>query len=258
MTPSSLPISFKNRILSALPATVMQQVSPHLSAVDLPRNRTLDEANRAADYVYFLEDGVCSIVTTMENGTGVEVGVIGSEGFVGISAALGSDFSPNRYFMQIPGYGFCMKTGIFTGLVDLNAPLRLCLLRSVQGLLVQTAQTAGCNRLHELHERLARWLLMCRDRVQSDQILVTQEFLAIMLGTRRSSVTVAAGILQKAGLITGSRGCVTVQDHTGLEDAACECYQVVHDEYVRLGLLEQGSTEFSTGRVIRLAIAAEI
>jgi hypothetical protein len=118
--------------------------------------------------------------------------------------------------------------------------------------MVQTAQTAACNRLHDLQERLARWLLMCRDGVQSDRILVTQEFLATMLGTRRSSVTVAAGILQKAGLITCSRGQVAILDHAGLADAACECYQVVHDVYVQLGLFENGRGEFESHRAIRL------
>lgn len=108
---------------------------------------------------------------------------------------------------------------------------------ALQGYLVQTAQTAACNRIHELEERLARWLLMCSDRIQSDHIRITHEFLATMLGTRRSSVTVAAGILHKAGLIDYSRGDVTIQDRKGLVQAACECYQFVHEEYVRLGLL---------------------
>jgi CRP-like cAMP-binding protein len=194
----------------------------------------------------------------MENGSSVEVGFIGREGFVGTAAVLDSGSSPNRYFMQVPGYGYRIKAKVLRELADTCAPLRLCLLRAVQGLLVQTAQTAACNRLHNLEERLARWLLMCRDRVQSDQILVTQEFLATMLGTRRSSVTVAAGMLQKAGLITSTRGRVAILDHAGLADAACECYQVVHDEYVRLGLFEHGSMEFATARIIELPVAADI
>ncbi|MGA9668776.1 MAG: Crp/Fnr family transcriptional regulator [Terracidiphilus sp.] len=168
----------------------------------------------------------------------VEVGIIGRDGFVGVSAVLGAGHSPNRCFMQIPGNGFRMKAKTLIELSDGSAALRMCLLRSVQGLLVQTAQTAACNRVHELHERLARWLLMCRDRVQTDQILITQEFLATMLGTRRSTVTVAAGMLQKAGLITYTRGHVTIQNHRGLIEAACECYKVVHDETVRIGLLD--------------------
>jgi CRP-like cAMP-binding protein len=240
-----------------MPAEVIQLVSPHLTLMDLPRNRTLKQANQVAEGAYFLEGGVCSIVATMENGASVEVGLIGREGFVGTAAVLDTGRSPNYHFMQIPGYGYRMKAQVLRGLADTCTPLRLCLLRSVQGLLVQIAQTAACNRLHDLEERMARWLLMCRDRVQSDQILVTQEFLATMLGTRRSSVTVAAGILQKAGIITCSRGRVAILDHAGLADAACECYQVVHAEYVRLGLLEVGPMEFATARVIQLAIAVD-
>ena len=108
--------------------------------------------------------------------------------------------------------------------------------RGIQGLLAQTAQTAACNRAHELEERLARWLLMCHDRVGTDRLTITGEFLAMMLGTRRTTMNVAAGILQKAGLIAHSRGHVTIADHGGLADAACECYQTVHDEYLRFGL----------------------
>jgi len=257
MRSTSPPTIYKNRLLASMPAEVIQLVSPHLTLMDLPRNRTLKQANQVAEGAYFLEGGICSIVATMENGASVEVGLIGREGFVGTAAVLDTGRSPNYHFMQIPGYGYRMKAQVLRGLADTCTPLRLCLLRSVQGLLVQIAQTAACNRLHDLEERMARWLLMCRDRVQSDQILVTQEFLATMLGTRRSSVTVAAGILQKAGIITCSRGRVAILDHAGLADAACECYQVVHAEYVRLGLLEVGPMEFATARVIQLAIAVD-
>ena len=257
MRSTSPPTIYKNRLLASMPAEVIQLVSPHLTLMDLPRNRTLKQANQVAEGAYFLEGGVCSIVATMENGASVEVGLIGREGFVGTAAVLDTGRSPNYHFMQIPGYGYRMKAQVLRGLADTCTPLRLCLLRSVQGLLVQIAQTAACNRLHDLEERMARWLLMCRDRVQSDQILVTQEFLATMLGTRRSSVTVAAGILQKAGIITCSRGRVAILDHAGLADAACECYQVVHAEYVRLGLLEVGPMEVATARVIQLAIAVD-
>jgi CRP-like cAMP-binding protein len=238
MQPASLKLLHKNRLLASLPDLALHQLAPHLTPVDLPMNLTLQEPGQTIETVYFLEDGICSIVATMEDGMSVEAGVIGREGFVGMPVMLGAAHSPNRSFMQIPGYGFRVKAQILTELADASAPLRSRLLRSVHGLLVQTAQTAACNRVHDLHERLARWLLMCHDRVQTDQLLITQEFLAIMLGTRRSSVSVAAGILQKAGLITYARGHVTIQNLPGLEDAACECYKVVHDEYVRLGLLE--------------------
>jgi CRP-like cAMP-binding protein len=237
MQPSSIPKSYANRVLALLPPLEMRQLEPYLSPVDLPRNLTLHEPGQHIDTVYFLEAGICSIVATMSDGMTIEVGIIGRDGFVGTPAILGADHSPNRCFMQIPGHGFKVKAKILTEQAEASGPLRLCLLRSVQALVVQTAQTAACNRVHELHKRLARWVLMCGDRVQSDRLLITHEFLAIMLGTRRSSVTVAAGTLQKAGLISHTRGHVTIENHLGLVDAACECYTVVHKEYCRLGLL---------------------
>jgi CRP-like cAMP-binding protein len=225
-------------VLAALPDAVIKKLAPNLVPVNLPLNLTLIEPGHAVEYVYFLEDGVCSIVATMENGMAVEVGIIGRDGFVGTPVALGADQSPNRRFMQLAGYGFRVKAGILSDLADESAPLRVCLLRSVQGLIVQTAQTAACNRVHDLHKRLARWLLMCRDRIQTNKLSITHELLAVMLGTRRSSVTVAAGALQKAGLIAYARGQVVICNRAGLEGAACECYRIVRDESVRLGLLE--------------------
>ena len=186
------------------------------------------------DTVYFLEAGICSIVVTMESGNTVEVGITGRDGFVGVPAVLGTGQSPNRSFIQIPGHGFSVKARVLSEQAEASPALRACLQRGIQGLLVQTAQTAACNRVHELEERLARWLMLCHDRVQEDHLPITHEFLAMMLGTRRTTVTVAAGILQKAGLISYSRGRVTIQDRDGLANAACECYQTIHAEYVRL------------------------
>lgn len=230
--------SFSNLTLASMPSPDLTRLTPHLSLVDLPRNQTLQESGKPIDTVYFLEQGICSIVATMAGGATVEVGIIGREGFVGLPAVLGTGQSPNRCFMQVPGHGYRVKSRILMEQVETSAALRTYLLRCVQALLTQTAQTAACNRVHGLPERLSRWLLMCHDRVQVDCVAITQEFLAMMLGTRRSSLTVAVGILQKAGLITYTRGHVTIDDRVGLQNAACECYQVVHDEYVRLGLLE--------------------
>jgi CRP-like cAMP-binding protein len=129
-----------------------------------------------------------------------------------------------------------VKAKVFREQIEQSSELRSRLYPAIEGYLVQTAQTAACNRIHELEERLARWLIMCSDRIQSDHIPITHEFLAIMLGTRRSSVSIAAGILHKAGLITYSRGSVTIQNREGLVLAACECYQSVHEQYLRLGL----------------------
>ena len=228
---------YQNRILASLSPADIDSLAPHLSTIELPMNHPLHSPSQESGMVYFLEDGVCSIVATMENGATVEVGLIGRDGFVGMAAALGTSHLPNRCFMQIPGHGFCIKSQILIQHIKQSRELHLALLRGVQGLMVQTAQTAACNRVHELHERLARWLLMCYDRVRANPVPITQEFLAMMLGTGRSSVTVAAGALQKAGLIAFARGHVTIKNHAGLVEASCECYQVVHDEYVRLKLL---------------------
>jgi CRP-like cAMP-binding protein len=205
--------------------------------VNLPRELTLVEPGRSAGSAYFLEDGICSIVVDLVNGVTVEVGIIGRDGFVGMSAALGAGQSPNRCFMQVPGYGYRVNAKTLIELSDAFPRLRLRLLQSVQALITQTAQTAACNRVHELHQRLARWLLMCHDRLQTEQIAITQEFLANMLGTRRSSVSVAAGVFQKAGIITYVRGRVNILNRDGLVNAACKCYKIVHNESVRLGLL---------------------
>ena len=229
--------SYRNRVLASLPADLIEQLAPHLTPVDLPVNRALNDAGGRVDTVYFLEDGICSMVVTMASGATVEAGRIGRDGFVGIAALLGATHTPNRCFMAIGGHGYRIKAKILQGHFESSSQLRLCLLRSVHSLLVQTAQTAACNRVHELPERLARWILMCDDRLGAGHAPVTQDMLAMMLGTRRSSISVAAGVLKKAGYIEYKRGRVTIQDHAGLVKAACECYRVVNDEYLRLGLL---------------------
>jgi CRP-like cAMP-binding protein len=215
----------------------MERLAPHLSPVSLKRNRSLHDSGETIDTVYFLEEGVASVVVMMENGSSIEVGLIGRDGLVGLPAVMGSGRSRNRTFMQIPGHGFSIKATTLREQSDTSSELRSCLQRAIQGFFVQTAQTAACNRVHELEERLARWLLMCHDRVQVDHLPITHELLAMMLGTRRSSVTVAAGILHKAGLIAYSRGHVTIQHRERLQNAACECYRIVREEYLHLGLL---------------------
>ncbi len=228
---------FKNRLLASLVAPEIKLLTPYLSPVMLNTGQTLHEAGGMVETVYFIESGLCSLVASMEAGNTIEVGIIGRDGFVGTAVILDTGRAANRAYIQIPGHGFSIKANVLRQLSEESADLRSWLLRGVQGLLVQTAQTAACNRVHELEERLARWLLMCHERMQVDNFPITHEFLGMMLGTRRTSVTVAAGMLQRAGLIAYSRGCVKIENREGLKDAACECYQVVHDEYVRLGLL---------------------
>lgn len=228
---------YKNRVLASMPAVDIQRLSGHLVPTKFKSKQSLHEAGAKIHTVYFLEDAVASVVITMKDGNTVEVGLIGRDGAVGLAAVMGSGHAVNRTFIQVPGNGFSVKANVFREQVDSSSEVRRCLHMATEGYLVQTAQTAACNRVHELEERLARWLMMCFDRVQSDHIPITHEFLAMMLGTRRSSVSIAAGILQKAGLITHTRGSVAIQDRAGLIEAACECYQAQHVEYIRLGLL---------------------
>ncbi len=234
---SKVVASYNNRLLASLPPPEIKRLAPHLVPVTLAVNHTLHDAGQTVDTVFFLEQGICSIVASMESGNTIEVGITGRDGLVGTSAILGTGRAMNRSYMQLAGHGFRVKAKVLKDQAEQSPELRSCLLRGVQGQMVQTAQTAACNRVHEVEERLARWLLMCHDRMQADYLPVTHEFLGMMLGTRRTTVTVAAGMLQKAGLIAYSRGHVTIENRSGLNEVACECYQVVHQEYVRLGLL---------------------
>ena len=227
---------YRNSLLASCPD--IEGLEAHLSPRIFKLNQTLHDPGQKVDTVYFLENGICSVVVTMENGKSIEVGIIGREGFVGMPAVLGADHSPGRSFMQFAGHGYALSAKVLLEESRGTAgELLLCMLRGVQGLMTQTAQTAACNRVHELTARLGRWLLMCHDRMQADDLTITHEFLAIMLGTNRSSVTMAARVLQKAGLIEYSRGHVRIENRKGLEKAACECYSIVHQEYVRLKLL---------------------
>jgi CRP-like cAMP-binding protein len=230
--------SYNNRVLACLPKSEIKRLEPHFEAVDLPVDQTLIPVGEKVHAAYFLEQGLCSIVVELKGGNTVEVGLIGKEGVVGAPSVLGAEHSSNRGFMQVAGSGFRIDLKTLQQQAENSSELRGCLQKSMQGLLSQTAQTAACNRVHELPERLARWLLTAHDRIESDRIPLTHEFLGMMLGTGRPTVTLAAGTLQKAGLILYSRGHVTITDRKGLEAVACECYQTVRDEYRRLGLLD--------------------
>ena len=201
----------------------------------LPQQEVLLDGE--SNYGYFLESGIASVVASVENGDTVEVGIIGVDGVVGIPILLGTGGGPGRTFMQIGGAGHRIEAKILKEEFERSSELRRCLLRYMQAYMSQTAQTAACNRLHGIEERLARWLSSCRDRMELDQLHLTHEFLGQMLGSPRTTVTLAAGLLQRAGLIRYSRGVVTVQNRAELENAACECYGIVRDEYERLKLL---------------------
>jgi CRP-like cAMP-binding protein len=201
------------------------------------KDQMLHDTGQVVETAYFLEDSICSIVVAMRDGRIVEVGLIGRDGLVGLAGVVGTGRSSNRSFIQLEGTGYSVKAKILRDQYESSPELRLSVQRGVHAFLAQSAQTAACNRVHELEERLARWILMCQDRMEADKLSITHEFLAEMLGTRRSTVSLAAGILQKAGLIEYSRGVLKIQNRQRLEAAACECYAVVRDEYLRLGLL---------------------
>lgn len=228
---------YKNQILSSLPKAEMRALAPHLTPIALPRRYMLHEAAEKVDYGYFLEEGLASIVVILEDGSTVEVGVVGREGMAGLPILMNTDRIPNQTFMQVAGSGYRIKANLLREHFERLGQFRKMLLRYLHLHLVQASQTAACNRLHEVEERMARWLLICQDRVNSHDINLTHEFLAQMLGTRRSSVTIAAGLLHRSGLIDYSRGRVTIRDHEGLKRTACECYRAIHAEQKRLGLL---------------------
>ena len=191
------------------------------------RIRFLHEADATITFAYFPNEGLASVLNVMSDGKSVEVGLLGTDGFVGTPLVAGYRTSPSRVIMQIAGSAFRITAKELAAAMPECPQLTQGMHRFVQELALQSQQVAACNRLHEVEERLARWLLMCQDRIGGDVVPLTQEFLAHMLATRRASVTVAAGILQKAGLITYSRGVVKIQDRSKLEEACCECYGMI-------------------------------
>ncbi|MGH9600487.1 MAG: Crp/Fnr family transcriptional regulator [Terracidiphilus sp.] len=226
---------YKNRILSSLPKAEIDRLAPHLSLVNLPQHQTLLDGT--APHGYFLEDGIASVVVTVESGDTVEVGIIGIDGVVGVPILLGVQGGPSRTFIQIEGSGYRIEAAALKEQFERAGELRNRLQVYMQGFFVQTAQTAVCNRLHGIEERLSRWLLSCHDRMASDELRLTHEFLGQMLGSPRTTVTLAAGLLQRAGLIDYTRGVVTIRNRAHLENAACECYKTVRDVYRGFSLL---------------------
>ncbi len=226
---------YKNRVLVALPKDEIDRLAPHLSPVVLKtRTQLLDNRD---EYAYFLEEGLASVVLTLNDGASVEVGVIGIDGVVGLPMLMGAATMPGQTFMVMEGSGFRIPSRRLKEEFERAGQLRNLLQKYMLAHLIQSSQGAACNRLHTISERLARWLLTCHDRVQSENMPLTHEFLGQMLGAPRTTVTLAAGILHQAGLIDYTRGHVTITNREGLEDVACECYRTVRDEFRRLGLL---------------------
>ena len=223
-----------NRLLGLLPPKDYKRLRPHLQAIPLAYRQSLYRARKPIDFVYFIETGVGSLVNTMKNGQAAEVGTIGNEGMVGLPLLLGDDRAPTSVYVQVPGVGLRMNASIFNQELARSASMRCVMLHYAHAFFNQVAQSAACNQFHTIEQRASRWLLMTHDRMQSDEFLLTQEFLAMMLGVQRTGVTAAAGSLQRAGLIRYRRGNVTMLDRRGLERRACECYGISKKEFDRL------------------------
>lgn len=226
----------KNVILLSVPSAEYALLRPHLEHVELPQQLILQEAGQRIDFAYFPNEGLVSLVVLTRDGRSVEIGIVGKEGMIGTPLAVGLRQGPYRAITQISGQALRIKSAALEEILQSAPELRLILNRYVliQGL--QIAQIAACNRLHEIEQRLARWLLMCQDRIDSDLLPITHEFLAQMLGTGRPSVSLAAGILQRAGLIENLRGTVKILNRPQLEESACECYRVIHHFNGGLGI----------------------
>jgi CRP-like cAMP-binding protein len=231
---SAEQLAERNRLLRAFSPADYAWISTHLERVPLKQNDVLAEPNEPFQHVHFVETAVVSVVNSVSGGT-VEVGTVGNEGIAGLSAFLDAGESPSKTFVQIAGEGKRIDARIFVEGVDERRQMRRMLNRYTQAFLAQVSQTAACNRMHDIQERCARWLLMTHDRIGGvDSFTLTHEFLSFMLGVRRAGVTVAAGTLQKAGLIRYVRGRVTVLDRAGLEAASCDCYGIVKGHFDRL------------------------
>jgi CRP-like cAMP-binding protein len=231
----------QNHLLAALPESEWQRWLPELEPIEMPLSHVVYESGTTPSHVYFPTTAIVSLLYVMENGASAEIAVIGNEGLVGIASFMGGDSTPSRAVVQSAGQGFRMKTDALKREFARSVAVLHVLLRYTQALLTQMAQTAVCNRHHSLDQQLCRWLLLSLDRLQGEELVMTQELIANMLGVRREGVTEAAGKLQKAGLITYARGHIMVLDRLGLEKLTCECYAVVKKEYDRL-LPEQLAT----------------
>jgi CRP-like cAMP-binding protein len=226
----------RNILLLSITDNDFRSLRPHLEYLDLPNHLILHEANDKLKFAYFPNRGMISLVVAMKDGKTAEAGIVGKEGFTGMAAAVGLNRSPLQAVVQITGDGFRAEVGALQSILQLTPSLQSLLHRYavIRGL--QVAQTAGCNRLHNIEQRLSRWLLMTQDRVDSDVLPITHDFLATMLGTNRSSVSLAAGNLQRKKIIKYTHGAVTILNRENLENSACECYGIMQQYNGPLGL----------------------
>jgi CRP-like cAMP-binding protein len=232
--PEHAPDGVPNRLLAALPAEVYERLEPHLHSIPLALGEVIYEANDTLSHVYFPTTAIVSLLYTMEDGASAEMGIVGCDGVVGIAVFMGGDTTPNRAVVQSAGDAIRLELKYFRDEYKRVGDLHRLLLLYTQALLTQFSQTAVCNRLHSVDQRLCRCLLLSHDRVLSNELIMTQELISNILGVRREGISVAAHDLQAAGLIRYSRGHITIIDRPGLEARVCECYQVVKAECDRL------------------------
>ena len=237
MTKIALPTSFSpkdNRLLAALPPADYQALLPFLERVRMALGQALYESGGTQGHVYFPTSSIVSLLYVLENGSSAEIAVTGCEGLVGIALFMGGETTPSRAVVQSAGQGYRLRASVLKEQFERGGALQLLLLRYTQALITQMTQTAVCNRHHSVDQQLCRWLLLSLDRLPANELVMTQELIANMLGVRREGVTEAAGKLQADGLIEYSRGKITVLDREHLEARVCECYAVVKKEYDRL------------------------
>jgi CRP-like cAMP-binding protein len=223
-----------NRLLGALSDEALNRLSINLEPVDMHLGQVLYEAGEELKYVYLPVTSIVSLLCILESGASAEIAMVGNEGIVGVSMFMSGKTSMNRAVVQNAGFGYRLKTKFLKEEFSLSGSMTQLLLRYTQALITLMAQTAVCNRHHSLEQQFCRWLLLSLDRLESNELLVTQELIANMLGVRRETVTEAAGKLQRLGAIHYQRGHITVLDRTKLETHSCECYQVVKNEFDRL------------------------
>jgi CRP-like cAMP-binding protein len=228
------PDSPQNNLLAVLPEAESARLLPHLELVPLPLGKALYESGDTLNHVYFPTTSIVSLLYVMENAASAEIAVVGNEGIVGIALFMGGETMPNRAVVQSAGHAYRLRGQMLKQEFNRAGALQHLLLRYTLAMLTQMAQTAVCNRHHTVDQQLCRWLLLSLDRLPSNELKMTQELIANMLGVRREGVTEAAGHLQDAGLIRYRRGTITVLDREGLEARTCECYQVVKKEFDRL------------------------
>lgn len=238
--------SFGNRLLELFDANDRNALMALLEPVNLEYRQELYGAYRPVEWIYFLTKGVASLVNTMANGSASEVGTIGNEGVVGLPILLGGQVAPTSAYIQVPGSGLRMSAQALHDKLRRSDPMQLVMLKYAHAFFNQVAQTASCAHFHSIEQRCCRWLLMTHDRVQTDQFLLTQEFLGMMLGCRRTGVTDAATALRKRKVIDYRRGHVTILNRPELERCSCECYRVSKDEYDRLLGMPLGSNPLSS------------